>query len=81
MSWKAPPATKRVRIIVYTDIKVGQVNRAPLRNWWKTQRKLLKKPGIEQSALRFRFVSDCPLKEYRESIPISIPPLDRGRFD
>ncbi|WP_141772698.1 hypothetical protein [Mycobacterium malmoense] len=71
---------KRVRLIVYTDIKVSEVNRGPLRGWWKTQKRLLKQSGVEQSALRFRFVGDCPLKEYRESIPISVPNLDRGRF-
>jgi hypothetical protein len=69
-----------VRLLVYTDVKVGQVEKKPLRDWWRTHRKPLKQVGIEQSALRFRFVGDCQLKEYRESIPISLPTLDRGRF-
>jgi hypothetical protein len=71
---------KRVRLLVYTDVKVGQVDKKPLRDWWRTQKKALKQAGIEQSALRFRFVGDCQLKEYRDAIHISVPTLDRGRF-
>lgn len=71
---------KRVRLLVYTDVKVVEVDKRPLRDWWKAQKRLLKQAGIEQSPLGFRFVGDCQVKEYREAIPISVPTLDRGRF-
>jgi len=71
---------KRVRLIIYTDAKTVEVDKKPLRTWWRSQKKTLKQAGIEQSALRFRFVDDCKLKEYRDSIPISVPSLERGRF-
>jgi hypothetical protein len=71
---------KRVRLIIYTDAKTVEVDKRPLRIWWGSQKKTLKQAGIEQSALRFRFVDDCKLKEYRDSIPISVPSLERGRF-
>jgi hypothetical protein len=71
---------KRVRLFIYTDAKTVEVDKKPLRKWWQSQKKILKQAGIEQSALRFRFVDDCSLKEYRGSIPISLPPLQRERF-
>ena len=50
---------KRVRLLVYTDVKAVEVDRRPLRDWWKAQKRLLKQAGIEQWPLRFRFVGDC----------------------
>lgn len=71
---------KRVRLLIYTDAKAVEVDKKPLRAWWKSQKKTLKQAGIEQSPLRFRFVEDCSLKEYRGAIPISVQPLERGRW-
>ncbi len=73
---------KRVRLIVVTD---GDVlvpsKRKPLREHWKSHRKALKAAGIEQAPIGFRHIEKLKVKDYRESIPLNIPTLGRGRFD
>jgi hypothetical protein len=71
---------KRVRLLVYTDTDLGAADRKPLRDEWKSHKKALKSVGIEHAPIGFVIVDKCSIKQYRESIPIDIPTLDRGRF-
>lgn len=71
---------KRVRLLVYTDTDLSSADRKPLREEWKSHKKSLKNVGIEHAPIGFVAVEKCSLRRYRESIPIDIPTLDRGRF-
>jgi hypothetical protein len=71
---------KRVRLLVYTDVALGPGDKKTLREEWKSHKSTLKEAGIEWTAIAFRVIDKCSLKEYRESIPIAVPTLDRGRF-
>jgi hypothetical protein len=71
---------KRVRLLVCADTDLSPAERKPLRDEWKSHKRALKKVGIEQAPIGFVMVEKCSLKQYRESIPIDIPTLDRGRF-
>lgn len=71
---------KRVRLLVYTDTNLSAADRKPLREDWKSHKRGLKRVGIEQAPISFVTLEKCSLKQYRESIPIDVPTLDRGRF-
>lgn len=71
---------KRVRLLVLTDTEIGPSDRKTLREEWKSHKKALKAVSIESAAIGFLTVDKCKVKQYRESIPIDIPTLDRGRF-
>lgn len=75
-----PLQPKRVRLLVFTDTDLNPADRRPLRKEWKSHKKALKKVGIDQAPIGFIMIEKCSLKQYRESIPIDIPTLDRGRF-
>jgi hypothetical protein len=71
---------KRVRLLVYTDNVLTPADKKPLRDEWKHHNNALRKAGIEQAPISFMTVEKCSLKQYRTSVPIDIPTLDRGRF-
>lgn len=71
---------KRVRLLVYTDTTISPTDRKPLREEWKSHRKALKEAGIEHAPISFVSISGCSVKQYRNSIPVDVPTLDRGRF-
>jgi hypothetical protein len=71
---------KRVRLLVLTDSDLSAADRKTLREEWKSHKKSLKNAGIEQAPIGFVHVDKCPVKRYRESLPIDIPTLDRGQF-
>jgi hypothetical protein len=75
---------KRVRLVVITDVNFNALldlrKKTSLRDHWKTLKKPLKRVGIEQSPIAFRYIEDLKAKDYRNSIPLSIPALGRGRF-
>jgi hypothetical protein len=77
-------APKRVRLVVVTDVDFnGLLNtkKNPLRDHWKSHKKPLKAVGIEQTPIAFRHIDKLAIKDYRNSVPLSIPSLGRGRFD
>lgn len=75
-------APKRVRLIVVTDTNFNRfINRkGPLRDRWKTHKKPLREAGIAQEPILFRHIDQMPISQYRESIPLDVPALGRGRF-
>jgi len=75
---------KRVRLVVVTDVDFSGVlntKKNPLRDHWKSHKKPLKAVGIEQALIAFRHIDKLGAKDYRNSVPLSIPSLGRGRFD
>lgn len=73
-------APKRIRLIVVTDIDLDRADREPLRNRWNSHKKRLRAAGIAQAPIAFRRVDKMRLEEYRGSIPLNLPTLQRGRF-
>lgn len=71
---------KRVRLLVLTDTKFGASERKVLREEWKAHKHSIKAAGIEWTGASFMTLDACSVKQYRESIAIDIPTLDRGRF-
>lgn len=71
---------KRVRLLVLTDHRFSASEMKPLRNEWRSHKKMLKADGISWEPIHFLTVDKCPVKLYRGTIPIEIPTLDRGRF-
>jgi hypothetical protein len=77
-------APKRVRLVVVTDVNFNGLlcaKKNPLRDHWKSHKKPLKAVGIEQAPIAFRWIDKLSAKDYRNSIPLNIPSLGRGRFD
>jgi hypothetical protein len=75
---------KRVRLIVVTDVDFNGIlntKKNPLRDHWKSHKKPLRAAGIEQAQIAFRYIGKLAIKDYRNSIPLNIPSLGRGRFD
>lgn len=73
-------APKRVRLLVLTDVKFDAAERSRLREFWKSEKKLLHRGGIVAEAIAFLVVAEVELKEYRGSIPIDVSALGRGYF-
>ncbi|MBT8163486.1 MULTISPECIES: hypothetical protein [Arthrobacter] len=78
-------APKRVRLVVITDVNYGStlhlLRKGPVREYWKTLKKPLRSAGIEQGSVAFRYIDDLKAKDYRNSVPLNVPALGRGRFD
>lgn len=77
-------APERVRLVVVTDVDFNGVlntKKNPLRDLWKSHKKPLKEVGIEQALIAFRHIERLSVKDYRNSVPLYIPSLGRGRFD
>ncbi|CDQ46372.1 hypothetical protein [Mycolicibacterium neoaurum] len=71
---------KRVRLLVLTDHPFQPFEKKPLRDEWKSHRKLLNTAGINWEPIHFLTVDKCPVRLYRASVPIEAPTLERGRF-
>lgn len=75
---------KRVRLVAVTDVDFNgrlTMKKSPLREHWKSHKKPLRAAGIEQAPVAFRYIDKLAAKDYRSSIPLTIPSLGRGRFD
>lgn len=76
---------KRVRLIVITDVSYSSPLHLPrkhaLRELWKELKRPMKRLAIEQGSIAFRNIDDLKAKDYRNSVPLSVPALGRGRFD
>lgn len=74
---------KRVRLVVVTDVDFNgflSQKKNPLRELWKSHKKPLKAAGIEQAPVAFRHIDKLAAKDYRNSMPLNISSLGRGRF-
>lgn len=71
----------RVRLFVITDIKFNGTSAVkPLRDLWKSHKKRLARQGIAMAPIAFRTHATLSIVDYRESVPINLPTLGRGRF-
>ena len=75
-----PLFPKRVRLMAITDVGLTWLQKRPLTDLWNRQKKALKNAGIQPAPLAFRTLDKWSIEHYRESIPIDLPELGRGRF-
>lgn len=77
-------APKRVRLFVVTDenfnLPFNHKKKTALRDLWKSLKKPLKKIGIDQAPIAFRYIENLKAVDYRNTIPLNIPALGRGNF-
>ncbi|WP_147378061.1 hypothetical protein [Mycobacteroides abscessus] len=71
---------RRVRLLVLTDRTLTWTECRPLREEWKSHKKTLQNSGIEWAPISFLQIDKCTVWRYRNSVPIDIPTLSRGRF-
>lgn len=75
---------QRLRLITVVETSFGGIHhgkKAALRDLWKRHKKPMSAHGISQSPLAFRHIDQWTIKDYRNSIPLTVPALGRGRFD
>jgi hypothetical protein len=71
----------RVRLFVITDVNFNWTPAAkPIRDLWKSHKRALAKHNIKTAPVAFRTHKTISIADYRESIPINLPTLGRGRF-
>lgn len=76
-SWLQP---KRVRLLVITDAPFSPSERKPLREEWKTFKGRLGAAGIRWEPISFATIKNLSIDRYRNSLPMNIPALRKGRF-
>ncbi len=71
---------KRVRLLVITDAPFSPSERKPLRDEWKTFKGRLVAAGIRWEPISFATIKNLSIDKYRDSLPMNIPALRKGKF-